>query len=64
MAQSKTTRKQELEIGVQQLRGAVWHKAWLVAIVAVVCAVITFLGTYYLITPLYKASALFYVNNN
>ena len=64
MAQSKTTRKQELEIGVQQLLGAVWHKAWLVAIVAVVCAVITFLGTYYLITPLYKASALFYVNNN
>ena len=56
--------KKEMEIDVQRLLGAVWKKAWLVALTAVVCAVLTLLGSIYFITPQYESSAKFYVNNN
>ena len=39
-------------------------KAWLIAIVAIVCAVATFVGTFFFVTPKYQSSAMFYVNNN
>ena len=56
--------KEEMEIDVQRVVGAVWTRSWIVALVAILCAVITFLGTFYLITPQYQSSAMFYVNNN
>lgn len=56
--------KNETVIDLQRLIGAVLNKIWLVAIVAVVCAVASFLGTFYFVTPLYKSSAMFYVNNS
>ena len=40
------------------------HKSWLLALTAVVCAALAFLGTFYLVTPKYQSSAMFYVNNN
>lgn len=52
------------QIGFQQLISALFRKSWLVALSAVVCAALTFLGTYYLITPQYQSYAMFYVNNN
>lgn len=53
-----------MEIDLKRVFQAVWSKAWVVAIVAVVCAVLAFFGTKYFITPQYKSSVMFYVNNN
>lgn len=63
MNDNRTDRK-EMEIDTQRLIGAVWNKAWLVTLVAVVCAILSFLGTFYFITPQYQSSAMFYVNNS
>ena len=54
----------EIEVDVQRLVGEIFRKFWLVILAAVVGAVVTFLGTYYLITPQYQSSAMFYVNNS
>ena len=59
----KNTQKNEFEINIQRILQVVLRKSWLVAIVAVVTAVVTFLGTLYMVTPLYESSAMFYVNN-
>ena len=56
--------KNETVIDLQRLIGAVFNKIWLVAIVSVLCAVGSFLGTFYFVTPQYQASAMFYVNNS
>lgn len=55
---------QELEIDLQRLLNALLSKSLLIGIVAVVCAVVTFLGTFFFVTPLYQSAAMFYVNNN
>ena len=60
----KTINNEEIEIDLQRLVGALLNKAWLIGIAAVVCAVVTFLGTFFFITPKYQSSAMFYVNNN
>lgn len=62
----KTTnqKNEEMEVDVQRLLTAVWAKSWIVVIVSVLCAVLTFLGTFYFIVPQYQSSAMFYVNNN
>ena len=55
---------EEVEIDLQRVFSAVVQKAWVVVVVAVLCAVLTFLGTFFFITPEYESSAKFYVNNN
>ena len=55
---------EELEIDLQQVIGALLNRAWLIGLAAVICAVATFLGTLFFITPTYESSAMFYVNNN
>lgn len=55
---------EELEIDLQQLIGALMKKAWLIGIVAVICAVLAFVGTFLFITPKYQSTAKFYVNNS
>ncbi len=52
------------ELNVQQLLDALVHKLWLIVVISVLCAAIAFVGTLYLITPLYQSSAMFYVNNS
>ena len=64
MDERMVTRDDELEIDLQQLFGALLNKAWLIGLVAVICAVVTFLGTLFFITPQYTSAAMFYVNNN
>ena len=54
----------EFEIDLQRLMKALLKRAWLIGLVAVICAVATFFGTYLLVTPLYQSSAMFYVNNS
>lgn len=65
MNENKIMEKNEkMEIDIQRMVAAVWRRAWIVVLVSVLCAVISFLGTFYLVTPLYKSSAMFYVNNS
>lgn len=54
----------EIEIDLGRVFRAVMDRAWLVAAVSIVCAVIAFVGTLFFITPKYTAAAMFYVNNN
>ncbi len=61
--EDKNFNPKETTIDLQRLVGAVVDKLWLVALVAVLCALITFLGTFYLVSPKYTASSMFYVNN-
>jgi len=56
--------KDEVEIDLGRVFRAVVNKAWVVAVVAVLCAVLTFAGTFFFITPEYQSSAMFYVNNS
>lgn len=58
------TNNEEIEIDLQRLFGALMNKAWLIGIVAILCAVGMFLGTFFFVTPKYQATAMFYVNNN
>ena len=64
MNENELRQKEEIEIDMGRVFRAVMNKAWLVAIVAVLCAVLTFLGTFFLVTPQYEAAAKFYVNNS
>ena len=54
----------EIEINLQRVLDALLKKNWLILLVAIVCAAVTFLGTFLLISPKYESSAMFYVNNN
>ena len=54
----------EIEIDLQRLFAALYKKAWLIALAAVVCAVAALLVTILFITPTYQSAAMFYVNNN
>lgn len=57
-------RNEEMVIDIQRLLKAVMNKLWLLLLAAVLGAVVFFLGTFFLITPQYESSAMFYVNNN
>ncbi len=54
----------EESIDLRKLFSAVMRRLWAVILAAVIGAGAAFLGTTYLITPKYRASALFYVNGN
>ena len=54
----------EMELDFKRLLDVLLNKAWLIGIVAVVAAVVVFLGTLFFITPKYESSAMFYVNNS
>ena len=64
MNEKEFQKNEEIEIDLGRVFRAVMDKAWLVAIVALVCAVVTFVGTFFFITPKYESSAMFYVNNS
>ena len=54
----------EIELDLGRLFRAILDRAWMVAIVSVLCAVLTLVGTIFFVTPLYEAAAKFYVNNS
>ena len=64
MEENKQNKMDEIEIDIGRIFRAVLDKAWLVAIIAVLCAVLTLVGTLFLITPQYQSTAMFYVNNS
>lgn len=64
MDEKNLKKNDEIEIDLQRLFGALMNKAWLIALVAIVCAVVVFFGTLFFVTPQYQSSAMFYVNNS
>lgn len=53
----------EIEIDLIKLLKAVWTKIWIVAGASVIGAALALLITFFFITPQYKSSVMFYVNN-
>ena len=53
-----------LEIDLKRIWQAIWRRIWFVGIAAVLGAAIALAYTTYLVTPLYKSSTMFYVNNS
>ena len=64
MSKKENQQNGEFEIDVRRVMDAVVHRAWIIGVVAVLCAVLVFIGTFLFVTPLYESSAVFYVNNN
>ena len=63
MEENKKNRD-ELEIDLGRLLRVLLSRAWMIAIVSVLCAVLTVAGTILFVTPKYESAAMFYVNNN
>ena len=64
MDEIRKENNEEIEVDLGRVFQAVWDRAWLVAIMAVLAAMLSLAITRFLITPQYEASAVFYVNNN
>ncbi len=64
MNEQTTQKDSELEIDLRRLVGALLRKSWLIAGVAVLCAVLALVGTVLFVAPKYQSSVMFYVNNN
>ena len=64
MNENSMTRNEEIGIDFQRAVRALLKRAWLIAAASLISTVVAFLITFYLITPMYKSSAMFYVNNN
>ena len=62
----KEARQQDdyMEIDLLKLAGALWRRAWAIILVMILFGGAAFAYAYYLVTPLYQASALMYVNNS
>lgn len=58
------TNDEVAELDFERLLNAVLDKAWLIAVVSLLGALIMMAVTFFFITPLYKSSAMFYVNNS
>jgi capsular polysaccharide biosynthesis protein len=39
------------EIDLKRLFDAIWHRAWVILVVSILCGALVFMGTFYLITP-------------
>ena len=63
MEEMKKQKTEAVEVDLRKLFRALWSKAWLLALVSVICAALTLVFTVAFIAPKYEASATFYVNN-
>ncbi len=52
------------DMGIQQLLTVLMRRGLIIMLAGLICAAVTFAGTYYLITPKYQSSTMFYVNNS
>ncbi len=58
-----TDNNETMEIDLRELFGVLLHRAWLIALVAVIGAALVFGYTFFMVDPLYQSSTLLYVNN-
>ena len=52
------------EVNFKRLLDAVFHRIWMILIVSVLGVAVVVAGTWFLVTPQYEASSVFYVNNS
>ena len=64
MSEKQKKKDATKELDIRRLFSLLCRKAWLIGLTAVICAVLTFLVSFYLITPKYESATMFYVNNN
>ena len=64
MNEKEVQKNEEMELDLQRIFEAVLQKAWVIGIVSGLCALLMLMGTLFFVTPLYKSTAMFYVNNN
>ena len=64
MEKTQNSTDNEMVIDLVQLAKALWQRAWAILLAMVVFGGAAFSYAYFLITPLYKASAMLYVNNS
>lgn len=64
MEENKTINREEIEIDIKRVVEALLKHIWLIGIATFLATVIAIGYTFYFITPMYKSSAMFYVNNN
>lgn len=64
MEEKTMEKNHEIEIDMKRMFGLLLNKAWLIALVAVVCAVVVFVGTWLFVAPKYQSTIMFYVNNS
>ena len=64
MNEKENLHNDEFEIDLGRMLRAILAKVWMVAIVSVLCAVLSFVVTYFFIDPEYESSAKFYVNTS
>ncbi len=60
---TKETVRDDLEINLLELLGVVLRRSWLIILCTAIFAGAAFLGTKWMVTPLYESNVLFYVNN-
>ena len=64
MEENRTINKEEIEIDVKRVIEALFKHIWLIGIATILATLIAIGYTFWFITPMYKSSAMFYVNNN
>ncbi|MBQ8894611.1 MAG: polysaccharide biosynthesis tyrosine autokinase [Clostridia bacterium] len=64
MNENINKKNEVVDIDLKRLLKAVWRKVWLICIVSILGAAAALAWTIYMVTPLYKSSAMFYVNNS
>lgn len=60
----QTKQEEYVEIDLQRIISALWHKIWVVILAALIIALVTFLVCFHLVPKQYQSAVRFYVNNN
>lgn len=61
---TETKENDYIEIDLLRLVKALWHRAWAIVLAMLLFGGAAFSYAYYMIVPMYRASALMYVNNS
>ena len=64
MDENRMNRDEAMGVDFQRLVRALLNKSWMIMLTSVLCVVLVLLGTFFLVTPQYEATAMFYVNNS
>lgn len=64
MNEKQKNRAESKTLDMRRLVSLLCRKAWVIGATALICAVLTFLVSFYLIAPKYESSTMFYVNNS
>lgn len=62
--QNTVSNDEEIEIDLLELAKALWHRAWVIVLATLAAGIAALAIAFFLVTPLYKSSAMMYVNNS